>query len=43
LEIENDDEIDGSPNSANITLRCCTALTPPNPPTEYDTIAEGLK
>jgi hypothetical protein len=42
LDIENDDEIDGAPNSANIILRCCTASTPPNPLTEYDTIPEGL-
>jgi hypothetical protein len=34
--------MDGA-KSANINLRCCTALIPPNLPTEDDTIEEGLK
>jgi len=36
LNIENNDRIDGAPYSANIPLRCCTALSSPNPPTEYN-------
>ena len=38
-----DEEIDGAPSSAKIIRNCCAAVIPPNPPTEYETIAEGLK
>ena len=43
LEIENDESMDGAPNSANTNLSCCAALMPPKKLGEYDTIAEGLK
>jgi len=38
-----DGEIGDVPNSPNIALRCCTALNPLTPSTEYDTIIESLK
>jgi hypothetical protein len=34
LDIGNDEDIDGAPNSANINRRCCAAFTPPKPPAE---------
>ena len=40
---EEEDGMDGAPNSVNTSQSCWVALIPPKDPGEYETIADGLK